>query len=50
MDETDGIFLALCVAALACGMLLIARRVKELEMDVELARMAGPVRTGGSES
>lgn len=50
MDEVDGIVLGLCVAALAVGMLLIARRVHEMETDLELARMAGPVTTGGSES
>ena len=47
MDEIDGMFLGLCVAALAAAVLLIAWRVRDLETDMELARMAGPVRTGG---
>lgn len=47
MDEIDGMFLGLCVVALAVAVLLVANRVRALETDIELARMAGPVRTGG---
>ena len=47
MDEIDGIFLGLCVAALATAVLLLAKRVQGIETDLELARIAGPVKTGG---
>ena len=50
MDELDGVFIGLCLAALAVAVLLTAKRVRELETDMELARMAGPVRTGGESS
>lgn len=46
MDELDGVFLGVCVCALAAAVLLVARRVRELETDIELVRMAAPVGTG----
>jgi hypothetical protein len=46
MDELDGVMMGVCVAALAVAVLLLAHKVRELETDIELVRMAAPVGTG----
>ena len=46
MDELDGVMMAVCMAALGVAVLLLAHRVRELETDIELVRLAAPVRTG----
>ncbi len=46
MDELDGVLMGVCMAALAVAVLLLAHRVRGLETDIELVRMAAPVGTG----
>jgi len=46
MDELDGVLMGACMAMLAVAVLLLAHRVRELETDIELVRLAVPVGTG----
>ena len=43
MDELDGVFMGICIAALSVAVLLVAKRVHDLETDIELVRLAAPV-------
>ena len=46
MDELDGVMMGVAMAALAVAVLLLAHRMRELETDIELVRLAAPVGTG----
>lgn len=46
MDDLDGLFIAVAVAALGLAVAVLARIVRDMQIDLELVRMTVPAATG----